>query len=132
MRPAERRERRAKMRRARYDRMVRFLPRLREFCARVAVTMRKTDGGNGWEFRRGEYILLWTPATNTVVIQTTLRGSADVRFKEPGRPGRPRILVALERVCSVRPGVANEPTRSPRHRVDGPAGHVGVRAVRPA
>ena len=93
---------RAKMHAARRCRLRRVLPRLREFCAGAGVAMKRTGDRAGWDFRHGEYILLWYPTTNVVTIQTTLPGSGTVRFEEPGRPDRPRILMALERICLVR------------------------------
>jgi hypothetical protein len=87
-------------RKHRLDVSERRLPRLKEFCLRVGIDMRRTE--HGWQFRKlgygCEYIVNWSPSTNRVRIQYALPGHGRTVPFTGGEGGGPkaRILVALE------------------------------------
>jgi len=77
-----------------------WMPAIEEICRRAGVVIRNVE--HGYQFRRDEYVLTWSPTTNRVSIQYSLPGhSTTVPFKKDGRPGRPRVLVALEELVEI-------------------------------
>lgn len=77
----------------------RYVPRLRDFCAKHGVEMRSVDGG--FQFRFMEYVIIWFPASNKVLVQYQLSGHNTVLFKENGQHGKPRVQVALEEMVDL-------------------------------
>jgi len=93
-------KRRRRMGRAqRWKSAVKHVPRLTAFCAEHGVEMRSVDGG--YQFRFMEYVIIWFPATNKVLVQYQLPGHETVRFEENGQHNKPRVLVALEEMVDL-------------------------------
>ncbi|MBV6342715.1 hypothetical protein [Candidatus Magnetobacterium casense] len=76
------------------------MPVIREVCRRMGVTIRKVD--HGFQFIRDEYIINWSPSTNRVSIQYRMSGhDRSIPFNKDGKPGKPRILIALEELVEI-------------------------------
>jgi hypothetical protein len=78
----------------------RKLPIIKDFCRRYDIEMLLTD--HGYQFRKNEYIVNWSPSTNRVQIQYALPGhNKTVAFEGTGQYNKPKILVALEEVIEM-------------------------------
>jgi hypothetical protein len=77
----------------------RYVPRLQEFCSEHDIEMKAVEGG--FQFRFLEYVIVWFPATNRVLVQYQLPDHKTVRFEEDGQHGKPRVMVALEEMVAL-------------------------------
>lgn len=99
--PQEYKERRATRRaerKAKAERLKRWVPVLDVFCKKFGICMSEIP--SGYQFRTGEYIVNWWLPTNKIVIQFT--GSDDHKeFKGDLVPNEPKIITALKKLASV-------------------------------
>lgn len=87
-------------RKLRRDALKSKMPILKALCNRTGITCVKVE--HGYQFRRDEYVINWSPSTNKVSISYTLPGqSHTVPFTKNGLPGKPRILIALEELIEL-------------------------------
>jgi len=78
----------------------RKLPLIKEFCKRYGIEMLPTS--HGYQFRRAEYIVNWSPSTNRIQVQYSLSGHyKTVPFEGSGKYNRPKVLIALEEVVEA-------------------------------
>lgn len=84
--------------RRRRDRAAFLLPQIRQLCESAGIEMLKVE--HGWQFRRDEYVINWSPSTNRVQVQYALPGHGDtVPFIRRGEV--PRIVIALKEVAEI-------------------------------
>lgn len=84
--------------RKRGDRAAVILPKIRQLCEAGGIEMLKVE--HGWQFRRDEYVINWSPSTNRVQVQYALPGHGEtVPFIRRGP--EPRILIALKEVVEI-------------------------------
>jgi hypothetical protein len=84
--------------RRRRDRAACLLPQIRQLCESAGIEMLKVE--HGWQFRRDEYVINWSPSTNRVQVQYALPGHGDtVPFIRRGEV--PRIVIALKEVAEI-------------------------------
>lgn len=76
------------------------VPILQDFCERNGIAMLTTS--HGYQFRKAEYVINWSPSTNGVQIQYALPGhNKTVPFLKSGQFNKPKIMVALEEVIEL-------------------------------
>jgi len=76
----------------------RLLPAIKLLCERYDIQVDSND--HGFQFRKNEYVLLWSPSTNKVSIQYRLSGHGNtVHFES--RSDKPKILEALTKLVEV-------------------------------
>jgi hypothetical protein len=84
----------------RRDRAAVILPVVKALCERYGICCDVND--HGYQFRKSEYVLLWSPGTNKVSIQYTLPGHGNtVQFSPDPKSGKPKIVEALLRLIEV-------------------------------
>jgi hypothetical protein len=83
---------------------MRLIPALRAICAHYDIDMSCND--HGYQFRKSEYVLLWSPASNKIKVQYRLSGHGDtVPFEVSGARSRnPKVVLALLKLIEVTGG----------------------------
>jgi hypothetical protein len=79
-----------------------ILPAVKTLCERYTIAISCND--HGYQFRKAEYVVLWHPGTNKVVIQYRLRGHGDTVLFAADNQSRPKIVEALLRLIKVTNG----------------------------
>ena len=78
----------------------RLLPVLRQMCDAAQISMLEVE--HGYQFRRNEYVINWSPTTNKVQIQYALAGHGQtIPFIRKGSYNKPRIIVAIEELIEL-------------------------------
>lgn len=84
--------------RKRRDRAARLMPQIRLLCETAGISIVRVE--HGYQFRRDEYVINWSPSTNRVQIQYALPGHGEtVPFIRRGN--EPRIIIALKEVAEI-------------------------------
>jgi hypothetical protein len=87
-------------RKHRRDRAAALMPAVKALCERYRITIDVND--HGYQFRKAEYVVLWSPGTNKVSIQYTMSGHGNtVQFTSDPKSGKPKIVEALLRLIEV-------------------------------
>jgi len=76
-----------------------LLPVLRAICQQAKIEMGST--GHGWQFRKGEYIVNWHPASNKVRIQYCLSGHGQTVAFKGQVSEKSRVIQALEELIAI-------------------------------
>jgi len=93
------RRRRRIGRRHRRARANALIPAVRLLCEKYGIDITCND--HGYQFRKGEYVVLWSPSTNKVNIQYTISGHGQTVPFDAGSTDKPKILEALTRLIEV-------------------------------
>jgi len=87
-------------RKHRRDRAATIMPAIKALCERYTIQIDVND--HGYQFRKAEYVVLWSPGTNKVSVQYTLSGHGDtVQFRSDPKSGKSKIVEALLRLIEV-------------------------------
>lgn len=97
----ERRLERRDQRRARAQRLRKWVPVLMALCRKNSIDAREISGG--YQFRIREYIVNWWPSSNRITIQYAGSGE-NRRFECDIVPGEPKILTAIKKLINVTQG----------------------------
>ena len=83
---------------------MRLIPALRTICAHYGIDMSCND--HGYQFRKNEYVLLWSPSSNKIKVQYRLSGHGDtVPFGvSSARNRNPKVVLALLKLIEVTDG----------------------------
>lgn len=96
-------------RRARSNRLRKWVPILMALCRKHRIDAREIAGG--YQFRIREYIVNWWPSSNKITIQYAGSGE-NRRFECDTVPGEPKILTALKKLIRVTQGDRSSTTSS--------------------
>ena len=87
-------------RRKRKDKAARMMPVIRHICEAANIAITQVE--HGFQFRRDEYVINWSPTTNKVQIQYALPGHGQtLPFLRKGSFNKPRIIVAIEELANI-------------------------------
>lgn len=105
------RQARREARKARSDRLKKWVPVIEALCGRYGIEMETIPGGI--QLRHREYIVNWWLPTNKIVIQYA--GSGETReFVPDGEPGEPKIITAIKSLVEVTRGEKASTTEKSR------------------
>ena len=97
----ERRQAKREARKARADRLKKWVPLIKTLCDRYGITVAEIP--SGFQLRHQEYIINWWLPTNKIMIQYA--GSGETReFMPDGEPGEPKIITAIKKLVEVTRG----------------------------
>jgi hypothetical protein len=92
---------RAKIKQDRLERAKTLVPAVLRLCQQHDVTVVEND--HGFQFRKAEYVIVWSPRTNKVLIQYRIKGhgkAGPCRSKASAR-AEPKIVQALTSLLEI-------------------------------
>lgn len=94
------RVRKTKVLRERLERAEKLVPTVLELCEKSNIKVDQND--HGFQFRKAEYVILWSPRTNKIAVQYKVRGhDKTTKFAGDSRAQKSKIIQALESLLEV-------------------------------
>lgn len=97
----EKRRAKREARKARADRLKKWVPLIKTLCDRYGIAV--VEIPSGFQLRHQEYIINWWLPTNKIMVQYA--GSGETReFTPDDVPGEPKIITAIKSLVGVTRG----------------------------
>ncbi len=89
----------AKVLQGRLAQAKKLVPAVLKFCEEHGVEVKEND--HGYQFRKAEYVILWSPRTNKVSVQYRIKGHGNTVTFKGKRSTVSKIMQALKSLAEI-------------------------------